>query len=266
MNAKAFEKQVEEDKANRLIPFLLVTSAGTTDVGAIDPLSTLGKMAKRHGLWFHVDAAYGGFFVLTRDGRRKLKGMELSDSLVIDPHKGLFLPYGVGVVLVKNPKHLNATHYYQANYMQDALAATDEPSPADLSPELTKHFRGLRMWLPLKLHGVKPFRACLEEKLLLARYFYEEIQKLGFETGPPPELSVVTYRYVPAKGEPNRFNQELLKYVQNDGRVFISSTMLNGKFTLRFACLSFRTHRDTVDTLLLVLKKGVAKLMGGKRR
>lgn len=266
MNAKAFKKQVEEDKANGLIPFLLVASAGTTDVGAIDPLSTLGKMAKRHGLWFHVDAAYGGFFVLTRDGRRKLKGMELSDSLVIDPHKGLFLPYGVGVVLVKNPKHLNATHYYQANYMQDALAATDEPSPADLSPELTKHFRGLRMWLPLKLHGVKPFRACLEEKLLLARYFYEEIQKLGFETGPPPELSVVTYRYVPAKGEPNRFNQELLKYVQNDGRVFISSTMLNGKFTLRFACLSFRTHRDTVDTLLLVLKKGVAKLMGGKKR
>ncbi|MBL7866337.1 MAG: amino acid decarboxylase, partial [Cyclobacteriaceae bacterium] len=91
---------------------------------------------------------------------RKLKGMEKSDSLVIDPHKGLFLPYGIGIVLVKDRKQMNATHYYQANYMQDALSATEEPSPADLSPELTKHFRGLRMWLPLKLHGLAPFRAC----------------------------------------------------------------------------------------------------------
>lgn len=260
MSVPALKMQIEVDTRKGLIPFLLVASAGTTDVGAIDPLPALGKIAKKHGLWFHVDAAYGGFFVLTKEGKRKLKGMELSDSLVIDPHKGLFLPYGVGVVLVKDPKQLNATHYYQANYMQDALTANEEPSPADLSPELTKHFRGLRMWLPLKLHGLKPFRACLEEKLLLAKYFHEEVGKLGFETGPVPELSVVTYRYVPSKGDANTFNKKLLQFVQNDGRVFISSTLLDKKFILRFACLSFRTHRSTVDTLLEVLKKGVAKL------
>ncbi len=260
MDASKLRKMVESDKRKKLIPFLLVASAGTTDVGAIDPLQDLGVVAKKFNLWFHVDAAYGGFFVLTKEGKKKLKGMELSDSLVIDPHKGLFLPYGVGVVLVKDPKLLNATHYYQANYMQDALSETDEPSPADLSPELTKHFRGLRMWLPLKLHGVRPFRACLEEKLLLAQYFYDEIKGLGFEVGPEPELSVVTYRYVPKGGNADAFNKKLLKMVQEDGRVFISSTMLNGKFTLRFACLSFRTHRRTVDTLLKVLGKSVDTL------
>jgi len=92
---------------------------------------------------------------------------------------------------------------------------------------------------------------------LLAKYFYNEIKKLGFETGPEPELSVVTYRYIPKKGDANAFNKNLLEAVQKDGRVFISSTMLNGKFTLRFACLSFRTHLSTVDVLLKILKDEV---------
>ena len=144
--------------------------------------------------------------------------------------------------------------------MQDTLQATEEVSPADLSPELTKHFRGLRMWLPLKLLGLKPFRACLEEKLLLAKYFYEEVQQLGFETGPEPQLSVVTYRYVPKSGDADAFNKKLVEAVQQDGRVFISSTLLDGKFTLRAAIVSFRTHLQTIDLLLQVLKEKVALL------
>lgn len=260
MRAAALEKQIVSDKKNKLNPFLVIASAGTTDVGAIDPLSQIGDIAKKYRLWYHVDAAYGGFFMLTAKGKKKLGGIEKSDSLVIDPHKGLFLPYGLGVVLVKKKKYLQASHYYIANYMQDAVSANEEPSPANLSPELTKHFRGLRLWLPLKLHGIKPFRACLEEKLLLAKYFYKEIQKLGFETGPAPELSVVTYRYVPAQGDANTFNKKLVEAIQHDGRIFISSTMLDGKFTLRFACLAFRTHLKTVDLLLKVLKEKVRKL------
>jgi glutamate/tyrosine decarboxylase-like PLP-dependent enzyme len=144
--------------------------------------------------------------------------------------------------------------------MQDAASSTEEPSPAELSPELTKHFRGLRLWLPLKLHGVAPFRACLEEKLLLAKYFHDKVQKLGFESKLEPELSVVTYRWVPKTGDTNAFNKALLDAVVADGRVFISSTMLNGEYTLRFACLAFRTHLKTVDTLLEVLRENVGKL------
>jgi|ERR1035437_8088169 glutamate/tyrosine decarboxylase-like PLP-dependent enzyme len=253
-------RQINADLAANFNPFLVIASAGTTDVGAIDPLDAIGEIAKRHSLWYHIDAAYGGFFVLTDEGKQKLRGIELSDSLIIDPHKGLFLPYGLGVVLVKDAQALRKSHQYTANYMQDAAAQKDEPSPADLSPELTKHFRGLRMWLPLKLHGVAPFRACLEEKLMLAKYFHAEVQKIGFESRLEPELSVVIYRYIPKTGDANAFNKQILDTVVADGRVFISSTMLEGQFTLRFACLAFRTHLKTVDTLLQVLKGAVGRL------
>jgi aromatic-L-amino-acid decarboxylase len=246
--------KIAADKAAGLNPFLIVASAGTTDVGAIDPLPEVGAIAKESGCWYHIDAAYGGFFILTDEGKEKLRGLELADSLIIDPHKGLFLPYGLGVVLVKNVDDLKRSYSFDAHYMQDAFAGPDELSPAELSPELTKHFRGLRLWLPLKLHGVAPFRACLDEKLLLAKYFYDEIQKLGFESDLEPELSVVTYRFVPKSGDADAFNKKILQNVIDDGRVFISSTMLNGKFTLRFACLAFRTHLKTVDTLLEILR------------
>lgn len=259
----ALDEQITLDKADGLNPFLVVASAGTTDVGAVDPLDEIGEIAARNGLWYHIDAAYGGFFILTDEGRQKLKGIETSDSLVIDPHKGLFLPYGLGVVLVKNSAALHESHRYDANYMQDAAASTDELSPAELSPELTKHFRGLRLWLPLKLHGVAPFRACLEEKLLLAKYFHTEVKKLGFECKIEPELSVVTYRYLPKTGDANAFNKKLLDAVVADGRVFISSTMLDGEFTLRFACLAFRSHLSTVDILLNVLRDKTGLLEAG---
>ncbi len=256
------EKQIEEDKAAGLEPFMVVASAGTTDVGAIDPLESIGAVAKKHGLWYHIDAAYGGFFILTKEGKEKLQGLELSDSLIIDPHKGLFLPYGLGVVLVKDVEDLKRSFRFDAHYMQDAFAGPDELSPAELSPELTKHFRGLRLWLPLKLHGIAPFRACLEEKLMLAKYFYAEVQQIGFECRLVPELSVVVYRFVPEHGDPNEFNRRLLEAVVADGRIFISSTVLDGDYMLRFACLAFRTHLKTVDTLLQVLKGSVDALGG----
>src|SRR5205823_10451126 len=131
-------------------------------------------------------------------------------------------PYGLGVVLTKRAEDLQRSFSFQAHYMQDAFTGVDELSPAELSPELTKHFRGLRLWLPLKLHGLAPFRACLEEKLLLAKYFHAEVQKLGFESNIEPELSVVTYRWVPESGDPNIFNKRLLDRVVADGRIFIS--------------------------------------------
>ncbi len=261
MDAQVLKQTIVEDKKKELNPFLVIASAGTTDTGSVDPMEIIGQIANQHNLWFHVDGAYGAFFVLCDEGRKILKGIEKSDSLVMDPHKGLFLPYGSGALLVRDKQKLFDAFWYQANYMQDALNGAEELSPADISPELTKHFRGLRLWLPLKLVGVAPFRAGLEEKLLLARYFYEKIQTInGFEVGVYPDLSVVTYRYIPKRGNADDFNERLVKAVQNDGRVFISSTMLDGKFTLRLAVLSFRTHLATINLLLEILKEKVKLL------
>jgi aromatic-L-amino-acid/L-tryptophan decarboxylase len=258
MDAKELARLIREDRQSGKNPFLVIGSAGTTDTGSIDPLDQIADVCAAEKCWFHVDAAYGGYFVMTREGKEKLKGMERSDSLVTDPHKGLFLPYGAGIVLVKDKKHLSASHFYQAQYLQDADAEENEPSPADLSAELTKHFRGLRMWIPLKIHGTEPFIACLNEKLLLTRYFREEVSKLGFETGPEPDLSVTIYRFVPRSGDADAFNLALQQKVVKEGSVFISSTRINGRVWLRFACLSFRTRLSTVKKLLEVLKRETA--------
>lgn len=168
----------------------------------------------------------------------------------MDPHKGLFLPYGLGMVMVKNVHHLFEANNYDANYMQDAKIDSDEYSPAQLSPELSKHFRGLRMWIPLKLHGTAPFASALEEKILLAQYFYHKIKALGFETGSFPDLSIVLFWFVPREDDANDFNKHLMESIQKDGRIFISSTTLKGEFLLRFVALSFRTHLRQVDVLL----------------
>ena len=263
MDANALADMVQADKQAGLYPFLVVASAGTTDTGSVDPLDRIADICEAHKLWFHVDAAYGGFFLLADveypDGgcvKDAFKGIERSDSVAIDPHKGLFLPYGVGAVLVKDLKAQMATHFYRANYMQDANNSADEYNPADLSPELTKHWRGLRMWLPLQLYGLKPFKAALEQKIWLCRHFYEEVQKIGFEVGPYPELSVCIYRFVPVDGtDANAFNLELVKKVQEDGRVFISSTTIDGVVWLRLAVLCFRTSLREIDILLDVLKQ-----------
>ena len=254
------ELEIVKDLNNGLKPVMIIASAGTTDVGAIDHLEELGNLAKKHKIWYHIDGAYGGFFYLTAEGKKKLKGIDLADSLVIDPHKGLFLPYGLGTVLVKDKKHLLQSNSYDANYMQDALNE-EIISPADVSPELTKHFRGLRLWLPLMLHGTSPFIACLDEKLALAQYFHHEVQKIdGIVVGPEPELSVVTYRYEREGIDNDEFNKRIIEEFQEDGRVFISSTMLNDIFTLRLAILSFRSHKATIDLALTILKEKVEKI------
>lgn len=264
MVPSALQQAIAQDRAAGLRPWLVLAAAGSTDVGAIDPLEAIGRIAAAEGLWYHVDAAYGGFFVLCPEVRERLRGLQLSDSLVMDPHKSLFLPYGLGAVLVRDGARLARAHDYRANYMQDAVAnSAAADSPADLSPELSKHFRGPRLWLPLLLYGIAPFRACLEEKVLLTRYFHERVRSMGFEVGPEPELTVSTYRWVPERGDPDAFNEALTRAIHRDGRVFVSSTRLGGKYFLRLAVLSFRTHLETIELALRVLEEKVAELTEG---
>ena len=256
MDVSALRQMILEDRAAGLRPWLLIASAGTTDTGAVDPIDAIAGVAEQYDLWLHVDAAYGGFFLLCEEGRQVLRGLDKAHSIVLDPHKGMFLPYGSGAVLVRDEEWLARSQAYQADYMQDARVTSGHYSPADLSLELTRPFRGLRFWLPLKLFGLAPFRTALAEKIWLARYFHEQLEKTpGWETGPYPELSVVTYRFIPEHGDADRFNRQLVDAVQADGKVFISSTLIKGRFFLRLAVLHFRTHLLQVDYLLGLLKR-----------
>lgn len=267
MRADELASAVRDDREAGLLPWFVVATAGTTDTGAVDPLVDIADVSATDGLWLHIDAAYGGAFLLCEEGRKALAGIGRSDSTIIDPHKGFFLPFGSGAIVVRERDRLATANRYHANYMQDAFRPDVELSPADLSPELSRPFRGLRLWLPLKLFGLAPFRAALEEKLMLARWFHAEISGLrDWEVGPPPDLSVVTFRYRPPRGDADEFNRRLIAAVQNDGRVFISSTQLDGRFTLRLAVLHFRTHLAEVELALDLLRHCARQLVDGAMR
>lgn len=245
---------IAADRSAGLRPCLVVASAGTTDTGAIDPLSDIADISAAENLWFHIDGAYGAIFALSDLVRPKLKGLSRADSLVVDPHKGLFLPFGSGVVLVKDGQKLYQAFQERGDYMQDVVDLEGAISPSDFSPELSKHFRGLRMWLPLKLAGVAPFRAALTEKYLLAQYFHQKLSENDrFEVGPQPDLSLVIYRYLPRRGDSNDFNRKLFEAIKDDGRIFVSSTAINGTVYLRLAILSFRSHLPDVEMALAVI-------------
>jgi aromatic-L-amino-acid decarboxylase len=254
------KQQIDQDLSSGLIPFCVVASAGTTDTGAVDPLNTIADIARQHSIWYHIDAAYGGFFILTESKKSLFAGIEKADSLVIDPHKGMFLPYGTGAVLIKDKESVFHSNHYVANYMLDAIHEDQPINPADVSPELTKHFRGLRVWLPLQLHGLTPFVACLEEKLLLTEYFRNKLVEIGCKVGPQPDLSVSYFWYPSSQMDENTFNKKLMDLIHEDGRVFLSSTVLNGKFLIRMAILSFRTKKKTIDKAVEMIKDAIHKL------
>jgi glutamate/tyrosine decarboxylase-like PLP-dependent enzyme len=259
MSADALEQALEEDRRNGVRPWLVVASAGTVDTGSIDPLPEIAELCRRYGAWLHVDGAYGGLFALCEDGRGKLRGIEQADSVALDPHKTLFLPYGTGAALVRKGQHLLDAFSASADYIKPFSETDVGPSPADLSPELTRHFRAMRLWLPLQIAGIAAFRAAQAEKLALARYFHARLSEIdGWDPGPPPDLSVVAFRY----GDNDDFNERLIKHVQDEGRVMLSGTRIDGSFRLRAAILCFRTHLEHVDEAVDAVLRGVMALGG----
>ncbi len=263
MSVEALEQALEEDRLNGVTPWLVVASAGTVDTGAIDPLPEIARLCRRYGAWLHVDGAYGGLFALSDEGQALLSGIEQADSVALDPHKTLFLPYGTGAVLVRNGRLLQEAFSATGEYIRPLGESEVGPSPADLSPELTRHFRALRLWLPLQIAGIAAFRAAQAEKLALARYFHARLSELeGFDPGPPPQLSVVAFRYIPKSGDVDDFNERLMNYIQQEGRVMMSGTRIDGSYRLRCAILSFRTHADHIDDAVEAVVRGVGALGG----
>lgn len=255
MDVSAAARLIAADRAAGRRPFLLVGTAGTTNTGAIDPLPALADLAAREELWLHVDAAYGGPFRLTARGRDRLAGLERADSITLDPHKGLFMPYGTGALVVRDPAALRAAHEVDATYMQDLSADAAVPEYAALSPELTREARGLRIWLPLHLHGVAAFRDALDEKLDLTRMAHERLAVLpGIEVPWEPELSIVAFR-----AGSDAASRRLHERINASGRVFTSSTRIDGRFTLRLAILSFRTRADRVEEALDLIGDGLLR-------
>lgn len=256
--AEALERAVAEDRARGLAPFLVVANVGTTNTGAIDPVAAICDVAARERLWVHADAAYGGFFRLAPGGEALMPGVERCDSITLDPHKGLFLPYGTGCLLVRDGEALRRAHGSDAAYLRDVAPDDDQVSFNDYSPELSRDFRGLRLWLPICLHGLDAFRAALAEKLALARMACERLRACPrFEVLDEPQLSVVAFRF---RDRSDDDAAELLRRVVARRRVLLSSTVLDGRLALRIAVVSFRTHEDRVLDAIAALEEESAKL------
>jgi len=255
---------IAADRARGMQPFLLVASAGTVNTGAVDDLAALGELARREGLWFHVDGAYGGFFVLTERGRRRMSGIEHADSVTLDPHKGLFFPYGTGCLLVRDGAALERAHSLHASYLPDRPGAEEWWDFAALSPELSRPFRGLRVWLALQLAGTEAFREALEEKLDLAAWAAEEVARIpSMRPLAPPELSLFAFRLErdgESRQERDERNRELVRRVNARQRVMITGTELDDGFAARICVLSFRTHRDRMEMAIEDLRAAAAEI------
>ena len=261
LDVEALRDMVQKDRADGLRPFLVVASAGTTNTGKVDPLADVGALAREERMWLHVDGAYGGFFQLTKRGRALFRAIDTADSITLDPHKGMFLPYGTGCLLVRDRRRLREAHMVGADYLQDLAPEADIPNFADYSPELSRDFRGLRVWLPLMLHGVEAFRVALDEKLDLTHLLYEALDDSpGFELPWKPDLTVIPFRYRPRSGDPEEFNRRLLERINASRRVFLSSTMIDGRFVIRACIVSFRTHRDRIEEAIGIIRSSAAEL------
>jgi aromatic-L-amino-acid decarboxylase len=261
------ERTIAADRSAGRRPFFVVGNAGSVNTGAVDDLGALADVARREDLWFHVDGAYGGFFLLTERGRARMAGVERSDSIVLDPHKSLFLPYGIGSLLVRDGDALKRAHALSAAYLPSMQEDPDLVDFNQISPELSRSWRGLRAWLPIKMHGIAPFRANLEEKLDLAEWATEQLRGIpGIEILAEPQLSIVAFRLVRQGRDAealNRLNRELLDRINGKKRIYLTGTTLGDRFAIRICVLSFRTHAERMEQGLEDIREAVGEVGEG---
>ncbi|HUJ14872.1 MAG TPA: aminotransferase class V-fold PLP-dependent enzyme [Thermoanaerobaculia bacterium] len=251
----AMEEAIARDRAQGFKPFLIAGSAGTVGTGAVDDLAALADLADRENMWFHVDGAYGAFFVLTDRGRAAMRGIERADSVVLDPHKTLFHPYGTGALVVRRLEDLRATHSMHASYLPQFQQEEELIDFAEISPELSRDFRGLRVWLPLKMFGIEPFRELLDEKLDLARWATAELRNVdGIEIVAEPQLSIVAFRHTRID------NRRLLDAINRRKRVMMTGTTIGTEFVIRICVVSHRTHMDRMRMAIDDIRAAVAEL------
>jgi aromatic-L-amino-acid decarboxylase len=247
---------IDADVATGHHPFLVVGVAGSTDTGSIDQLERLADIAQGIGAWFHVDAAYGGFFALTKRGRERLRGIERADSVTVDAHKGLFLPYSVGALLVRDPSTLVESHEGWGSYLRGIPTIEGLPHYFQRGPELTRPNRAALVWFPLQLHGTAAFAEELDRMLDLAEFAHRRLADAsGILVGPPPATSIVTFRS--AAGD--AATDAIVTALHATGRFQVSTTTIDGHATIRFAFLSPRTTEARVAEALDIVADAVAR-------
>jgi len=254
MRVDLLRDAVAADRRAGLTPFAVVSSAGTTNTGAVDPLDDICDVCAAQSLWHHVDGAYGAFFYLCDELRGTLRGLPRADSLTLDPHKGMFLPYGTGALLVRDGAALRAAHEATAPYLPAMPHPQDFYDPSQHGPELSRGFPGLRVWLSVKLFGSAAFRSAIAEKRALTLDAARRVAELpGIVIDAPPELSLFAFHVTrpgASLADEDAATQALMDETTRRGRVMVTGCTAHGRYLGRVCVLSFRTHEAEIDALV----------------
>jgi aromatic-L-amino-acid decarboxylase len=264
MRLDGLGEAIAEDRRAGLTPFAVVSSAGTTNTGAVDPLDAIADLCAGESLWHHIDGAYGAFFRLCDDMHGTLRGLSRGDSLTLDPHKGMFLPYGTGALLVRDGAALRAAHEATAAYLPAMPHPADFYDPSQHGPELSRGFPGLRVWLSVKMFGSAAFRAAITEKRALTLDAARRVAALpGIVIDAAPELSLFAFHLTwpgATRADEDSATAALMDRTTNRGRVMVTGCTAHGRFLGRVCVLSFRTHQPQIDALVEDLAASIAEI------
>lgn len=255
---------VADDRAAGFTPFLVVASAGTTNTGAIDPLHAVADLCGRESLWMHVDAAYAGFAALTADGAKSLDGLGRADSVTLDPHKWLFVPFECGCLLARDSSALERAFSVHPEYLTDVRAREREVNFADRGEQLTRSSHALKVWLSVQYFGVAAIREALERGVRRAAYAEELLRARGFEILSPAQFGIVCFRAHPEgvddPRELDELNERINAAVNATGRFLMSSTKLRGRFSLRLCTQVHRMTEADVEEVVAAIERETASL------
>jgi glutamate/tyrosine decarboxylase-like PLP-dependent enzyme len=255
MDVAALLKQIETDTAAGDVPCLVVGTAGSVSTGAVDPLHDLAAVCKAHGIWFHVDGAYGGFAAALPDAPADLHALALADSVAVDPHKWLYAPLEAGCTLVRDPERLREAFAYHPPYYHFDEHATNY---VDYGPQNSRGFRALKVWLALQHAGAAGYRTMIADDIALSRAMADAVRRHDDLELVTQGLSITTFRCVPrdlrsrigdetVERHLDALNRTVLDRVQRGGDTFVSNAVIRGRYVLRACIVNFRTTRADVD-------------------
>ena len=259
MDAKAVAAAIAKDRAAGMVPFMIVANAGTTNTGAVDPLHAIADLCAKEQLWMHVDAAYGGFSVLAAEGKKALAGIERADSVTMDPHKWLWVPFECGCLMAKEPQRLKDAFHILPDYLKDVETSGGEVNFADYGEQLSRMARGIKVWLNVQYYGVDDARGRRDVQSRIVAVGRARVPSATrtLEVLAPATLGILCFRAHPRgvddEAKLDALNERILHAVNASGKFFFSSTKIRGKFSLRICPIGHRTReRDMAELVAMV--------------